>query len=206
VLSKANTRSTVHRPAYLDYIGVKRFDESGSVVGERRFLGLYTSSAYHAHPGEVPLLRDKIDRILHRAAFPPDSHDAKGLIDILESLPRDLLIQIATDDLFELAMGILGLGERPRVRLFVSRDRLDRFAAATLCMPRERFTTENGSRASAILAEAFGGDHVDWRLQLSESVVVRVDFTIHCGGGIRDADVSEVEARIAAATRAIWSP
>ena len=78
VLSKANARSTVHRPAYLDYVGVKRFDDSGTVVGERRFLGLYTSTAYHAHPDEVPLLRDKVDRILHQAAFSPDSHDAKG--------------------------------------------------------------------------------------------------------------------------------
>jgi glutamate dehydrogenase len=201
VLSKANTRSTVHRPAYLDYIGVKRFD-GDAVVGERRFLGLYTAAAYHAHPAEVPLLRDKIDRILHLAAFTPDSHDAKGLMNILESLPRDLLIQISTEDLFEMAMGILGLGERPRVRLFVSRDRLDRFVAATLCLPRERFTTENGRRASAILAEAFGGDHVDWGLQLSESIVVRLDFTIHCGNGIREAEVPAVEAQIVEATRA----
>jgi glutamate dehydrogenase len=147
------------------------------------------------------MLRDKVERIMHAAAFPPDSHDAKGLIDILESLPRDLLIQISTDDLFEMSMGVLGLGERPRVRLFVSRDRLDRFVAATLCMPRERFNTENGRRASTILAEAFGGDHVDWRLQLSESVVVRVDYTVHCGAGIRDADVAEVESQIAQATR-----
>jgi glutamate dehydrogenase len=201
VLSKANARSTVHRPAYLDYIGVKRFDEDGRVVGERRFLGLYTSSAYQAPPAEVPMLRDKVERIIHAAAFSPDSHDAKGLIEILESLPRDLLIQIGTEDLFEMAMGVLGLGERPRVRLFVSRDGLDRFVAATLCMPRERFNTENGRRASAILSEAFGGDHVDWRLRLSESVVVRIDYTVHCGGGIRDADVTEVEARIALATR-----
>jgi glutamate dehydrogenase len=201
VLSKANARSTVHRPAYLDYIGVKRFDADGRVLGERRFLGLYTSSAYHAPPAEVPMLRDKVERIMHAAAFPTDSHDAKGLIDLLESLPRDLLIQISTDDLFEMVMGVLGLGERPRVRLFVSRDRLDRFVAATLCMPRERFNTENGRRASAILAEAFGGDHVDWRLHLSESVVVRVDYTVHCGAGIRDADVSEVESQIAQATR-----
>jgi glutamate dehydrogenase len=202
VLSKANARSTVHRPAYLDYIGVKRFDASGAVVGERRFLGLYTSTAYRAPLGEVPLLRDKVERILHAAAFAPDSHDAKGLIGVLESLPRDLLIQIATDDLFEMAMGVLGLGERPRVRLFVSRDRLDRFVAAILCMPRERFHTANSRRASTLLAEAFGGDHVDWRLHLSESVVIRIDYTVHCPDGIRDADVAALQARIAEATRA----
>ncbi len=202
VLTKANSRATVHRPAYLDYIGVKAFAPDGRVIGERRFLGLYTSTAYHAPLRAVPLLRDKVDRIMHAAAFPADSHDAKALIDILESLPRDLLVQIDTDELFAMAIGILGLGERQRVRLFVSRDRLDRFVAATLCMPRERFNTENGRRASTILAEAFGGDEVDWRLQLSESVVVRVDYVVHCPDGIADADVAAVEDRIAHATRA----
>ena len=203
VLSKANSRARVHRPSYLDYIGVKRFADDGTVIGERRFLGLYASTAYHSSPQQIPLLRDKVARILAAAAFPPDSHDAKGLIDILESLPRDLLLQIDTDELFAMAMGILGLGERQRVRLFVSRDRLDRFVACTLCMPRERFNTENGRRASAILQQAFGGDQVDWRLQLSESVVVRVDYVVHCPDGVADTDdVGALEDRIAEVTRA----
>ena len=60
-LTKANSRATVHRPAYLDYVGVKRFDAEGKVIGERRFLGLYTHTAYHASPREIPILRRKVD-------------------------------------------------------------------------------------------------------------------------------------------------
>ena len=163
VLTKANTRASVHRPAYLDYVGVKRFAPTARVIGERRFLGLYTTTAYKTSPREIPLLREKVDRVMARAAFPPDSHDAKGLIDIIESLPRDLLVQISSEELFEMAIGILGLGERQRVRLFVCRDQLDRFVACTLCLPRDRFNTENRERAGRILAEAFGGGQVDWR-------------------------------------------
>jgi glutamate dehydrogenase len=205
VLTKANSRSTVHRPAYLDYVGVKRYAPDGEVVGERRFLGLYTTMAYKSSPRAIPLLRDKVERVMRRAAFPPDSHDAKGLIDILESLPRDLLVQIPTDDLFEIAIGILGLGERQRVRLFATADPLDRFVSCTLCLPRDRFNTGNRERAAAILAEAFGGGQVDWRLYLSESVLVRVDFVVHTPQGVpADYDVAEIEAQIAQATRN-WS-
>ncbi|HZE06554.1 MAG TPA: NAD-glutamate dehydrogenase domain-containing protein, partial [Solirubrobacteraceae bacterium] len=205
VLTKANTRATVHRPSYLDYVGVKRFAPDGTVVGECRFVGLYTTTAYKASPREIPLLRDKVEGVLAHAAFPPDSHDAKGLIDIMESLPRDLLLQIDADDLFEIAIGILGLGERQRVRLFVARDQLDRFVACTLCLPRDRFHTENRMLAGRILAEEFAGDQVDWRLQLTESLIVRVDYRIHTPNGIADGvDVAEVEARIARETRA-WS-
>src|SRR5947209_6707888 len=201
VLTKANSRATVHRPSYLDYVGVKQFAPDGTVVGERRFLGLYTTTAYKTSPRDIPLLRGKVERVLAHAAFPPDSHGAKGLIDILESLPRDLLVQIDADDLFEIAIGILGLGERQRVRLFVTADQLDRFVACTLCLPRDRFNTENRQRAGRILVEAFGGDHVDWRLQLSESLIVRVDYVVHTPAGVPDSwDVAEIEARIAEPT------
>jgi glutamate dehydrogenase len=205
VLTTANSRSTVHRPSYLDYVGVKRFGWDGRVKGEARFVGLFTTSAYKASPWEIPLLREKVERVLARAAFPPDGHDAKGLIDILESLPRDLLVQISTDDLFEVAIGILGLGERQRVRLFVTRDRLDRFVYCTLCLPRDRFNTHNHQRAGRILTDAFGGSNLDWRLRLGESVLVRLDYVIHCPEGVpADYDVAAIEAQIAEATRA-WT-
>jgi glutamate dehydrogenase len=205
VLTKANSRATVHRPSYLDYVGVKRFGDAGQVIGERRFLGLYTTTAINSSPTDIPLLRDKVRQVLARAAFARDSHDAKGLIDIIESLPRDLLVQITSQDLFDLAIGILGLGERQRVRLFVTRDRLDRYVSCTLCLPRDRFRTENRERAGRILADAFGGNQVDWRLQRTESVLVRVDYVVHCPDGVTpDYDVPAIQAQIAEATRD-WS-
>ena len=110
----------MHRPAYLDYVGIKRFDADGNVVGERRFLGLYTHTAYHAHVAEIPILRRKFAAVLERAAFPHGSHNEKALVEILEAHPRDELFQISPDELFETAIGILHLGERQRVRLFVA--------------------------------------------------------------------------------------
>ena len=109
-LTKANSRATVHRPSYLDYVGVKRFDRDGRVVGEHRFLGLYTTGAYHANPRDIPVMRRKVDAVLARAAFPPGSHNEKALIEILEIHPRDELFQITVDELFETTIGILHLG------------------------------------------------------------------------------------------------
>jgi glutamate dehydrogenase len=205
VVTKANSRATVHRPSYLDYIGVKRFDSDGKVVGERRFLGLFTHFAYQESPQRIPLVRGKIQAVLERAAFPPHSHDAKALTEILESYPRDSLFQTGTDELFEIAIGILGVGERQRLRLFVRADPLDRFVACLVLIPRDRFNTQSRERVGEILTEAFGGSHLDWSLQLSESVLVRVHYIVHCPEGVPgDVDIKELEQRLARAIRA-WT-
>ena len=157
LLTKANSASPVHRPAYLDYIGVKKYSDDGQVIGERRFLGLYTTRAYKASPRSIPIIRGKVEGVLERAGFPPASHDRKALLEILESYTRDSLFQMETEDLYNLAIGILGLGERQRLRLFLWRDPLERFVECLVCIPRDRFNTENRERVGRILLEALGG-------------------------------------------------
>jgi glutamate dehydrogenase len=205
VLTKANSRATVHRPSYLDYVGIKRFGADGEVSGEYRFLGLYTTAAYKASAAEIPLLRGKVQGVLERAGFPEHSHNRKALLEILESYPRDSLLQIEGDQLFGVGMGILGLGERQRLRLFVRQDPLDRFMDCLVCIPRDRFNTENRERVAGILVESFDGTHVDWTVQLSESLIARVHYIVHCPEGPRESyDVGEIEARLVQTIRA-WN-
>ncbi|HLJ02308.1 MAG TPA: NAD-glutamate dehydrogenase [Solirubrobacteraceae bacterium] len=205
VLTKANSRATVHRPSYLDYIGVKRFDAEGKVIGEWRLLGLYTTAAYKTSTREIPMLRGKVSEVLDHSGFPPDSHDAKALADFLETYPRDGLFQIDEDELFNIAMGVIGLGERPRVRLFIHHDPLERFVSCLVTIPRDRFNTDSRERVGHILLEAFGGSHVDWALQLSESVLARVHYVVHCIERVpSDYDADQIEARLIKAVRA-WS-
>ena len=204
-LTKANSRATVHRPSYLDYVGVKRFDASGEVSGERRFLGLYTHTAYSASPWEIPVLRRKAQQVVERSGLVIGSHDHKALLDILETYPRDELFQISEDELFETALGILHLGERRQVRLFVRRDAFGRFLSCLVYLPRERFSTENRQRVQDILQEAFGGTSVDYTTRVSESVQARLHVVVYTEqGAIPEYDVAEIEARLAAATRA-WT-
>ena len=172
-LTKANSRATVHRPSYLDYVGVKKFDESGEVTGERRFLGLYTFSAYSASAFDIPLVRRKVRYVLERAGFPEESHNEKDLVEILETYPRDELFQISKEELFEVAMGILHLQERQRVRLFVRRDTYGRFFSCLVFVPRDRYNTEVRERMQKILQLALGGTNTEFNVRLSESVLAR---------------------------------
>ncbi|MEP7329285.1 MAG: NAD-glutamate dehydrogenase, partial [Betaproteobacteria bacterium] len=205
VITKSTARSTVHRPGYLDYIAVKRFDDAGNVCGEDRFLGLFTSTAYSADPADIPLLRRKTANVVAASGVAPGGHAAKALRNILVNYPRDELFQISEADLLRIATGILQLGERQRFRLFVRRDPFERFLSCLIYAPRENYTTELRQKWQAILMKAFNGASSDFNVYLSESLLARIHITVRTmPGSIPDFDVRDVEARLIASARR-WS-
>ena len=139
IIAKANIHARVHRRVYLDYIGVKRFDVAGNLIGEHRIIGLFTSTAYTRAAHSIPYLRRKIAAVEQRAGFDPGSHSGKALANVLEHYPRDELFQIDEDTLYRFALAILQLDERPRVRVLARRDRFDRFVSVLVFVPRERY-------------------------------------------------------------------
>jgi glutamate dehydrogenase len=202
VITKANTRSTVHRAGYTDYVGVKRYNANGEVCGEHRFIGLFTSTAYSARVSETPLLRGRVDAITQRAGLPTGGHLAKALQHILETYPRDDLYQISNDELYETALGILALGERQRLRLFVCRDPFDRFFSCLVYVPREAYSTDMRIKFQAILMQVFSGSSAEFDVQLSDAVLARIHFTVRTTPGqVPVFDRKEVEARLTAAAR-----
>ena len=205
ILTKAAARSTVHRPAALDYVGVKRYDADGIVVGERRFLGLYTSTMHKAPAVEIPVLRRTVAAVMDRAGFAPASHDAKALAEVIESMPRMELLEVTPDELFDTAMGIHALQERQRVRLFARRDRFGRHWSCLVYVPLDRYTQAVRQRITDILLSAFAGTGFEYSAQVGESVLARLHFTVHSNPGQSvSPDIEVVEARIAQATRS-WA-
>jgi glutamate dehydrogenase len=202
VVTKANTRSTIHRDGYTDYIGVKRYDAQGRVVGEHRFVGLFTSAAYSARSNEIPLLRRKVDAVAQRAGFSPDGHLAKALQHTLEIFPRDDLFQIQDEALYDTAMGILALGERHRLRLFLWQDPFDRFVSCLVFVPRESFSTQLRLKFQRILLQAFGGTHVDFDVLLSGTQLARIHFTVRVAPNpMPQVDRKDLERKLAAVAR-----
>ena len=141
----------------------------------------------------VPVLRGKVERVIRRAAFRPESHDAKALARTLETYPRD--------ELFAISMGIVALGERQRVRLFVRRDPYQRFVSCLVFVPRDRFNTDNRERIASVLSDAFDASEIDWALRLSDSMLARIHYVVRCSAAEADHDVADIERRIADVTR-----
>ncbi|MCB0916302.1 MAG: NAD-glutamate dehydrogenase [Actinobacteria bacterium] len=203
VLTKANSRSMVHRATYLDYVGVKRFDANGEVVGERRFLGLYTGSAYAQPVHLIPVLRQLQQEVTARAGVDASSHRGKDLLHFIETYPRDDLFQVDADELYRVGIAVLGMQERRMVRVFVRRDTYSRFDSVMVYLPRDQYTTTVRLSIQAILMETLHGTSVDYTTTVSDSVLARLNFTIRVAAEFRDQpiDVPALEARIRAAIR-----
>ncbi|MFB9239251.1 NAD-glutamate dehydrogenase [Plantactinospora siamensis] len=205
IITKANSRATVHRSAYLDYIGFKIFNDAGEVVGERRFLGLFSTAAYRTSVRELPVVRRKVAEVLDRSGLSPRSHSGKDLLQILETYPRDELFQIKTDDLYHAVIGVLRMAGRRQLRVFLRRDGYGRFISALVYLPRDRFTTQNRLRMQEILLRRLNGVGVDYTTRVTESMLARVHFIVRTDPASPpgDVDADLLAEELADATR-LW--
>ncbi len=204
IVTKANSRSTVHRPSYLDYIGVKRLSPTGEIVGEYRFLGLYTHAAFAESIKDIPVLRRKLTEVLELSGMAADSHDGKEVAEVLDFYPREELFMTSASELAEITAGVHVLRERRQTRLFLRKDVYGRYVSCLIYLPRDRYTTQVRLRAQEILQRAFGGaSQIEYSVQIGESPVARVHLVVRADRGrqLPDADAGTLERAVAAAVR-----
>ncbi|MEM9782305.1 MAG: NAD-glutamate dehydrogenase [Pseudomonadota bacterium] len=205
LILKANRRSTVHRGSHFDVIAVADYDEDGQVVAEEIFVGLFTSAAYNRSPHTIPLLREKVGRVIARAGLDPRGHDGKALDNVLEKYPRDELFQSTDEQLFTNARGVLSLVTRPRTRLFTRPDRFGRFVSCLAYVPRERYTTELRLRIGEIISQAVKGRVAAWEPSFDMEALARVHFVVALTDGLSESfEAATVEAAVIDATRS-WA-
>ncbi|WP_128290568.1 NAD-glutamate dehydrogenase [Afifella aestuarii] len=206
IIMKANVRSRVHRRDHMDYIGVKIFDDHNRVTGELRVVGLFTSSAFTRSVQSIPYIRRKVDQILKRAGFDPFSHSGRTLLNILESFPRTELFQADLSTLYDQAMAVLHLQERPRVRALSRADKFGRFVSVLVYVPRDHYSSDIRAKIGQALAEMYDGRISAAYPAFPEGHLARVHFIVAREArdpktAPVDPDQGEVEARIRAITR-----
>ena len=206
IITKANSRATVHRNAYLDYIGFKVFDADGTVIGEKRFLGLFSSAAYRTSVRELPVVRRKVAEVIARSGLSLRSHSGRALLEVLETYPRDDLFQIRTDDLYHAVIGVLRMAGRRQLRLFLRHDAYGRFISCLIYLPRDRFTTANRLKIQEILLRELNGVGVDYTTRVSESHLARLHYIVRTDPADPPGpiDGNELAEMLADATR-LWA-
>src|SRR6476646_10678069 len=178
IVIKANVSSRVHRRVRIDYIGIKLYTPDGRLEGELRLVGLFTSGAYTRSVRQIPYVRHKVALVLQRAGFDPNSHSGKALLHILEEYPRDEIVQVDVETLYNFVMKVLILYERPRLRALARADKFDRFVSILVFIPREKYDTDVRTRVAAFLAQIYKGTISAAYVSFPEGALARVHYII----------------------------
>jgi glutamate dehydrogenase len=198
IINKTNAESPVHRRARMDYVGVKKLDESGQVVGERRFLGLFTSKAYAENAEEIPILRRKLHRILDRSGAAEGSHDYKEIITIFNSMPKEDLFQISVDELEQDVRAILGHLFAAGVRVLMRPDPLGRGASVIVILPKGKFSGDVRQRIEEAITHRLQGTILNFYLAVSSAGQTRLHFYVSAPDeSVQAAEPRELEREIA---------
>lgn len=168
MVSKTNAESTVHRPVRMDYIGIKKLGENMTVMGEQRFIGLFTSKALATPVEHIPLLRLKLRQVLALDKAVEGSHDYKQITTLFNSMPRDGLFWADVEQLHRDIRTIMSLEQERGVRLSIRPDPLGRGLSVMVLMPRDRFNADVRRKIQAYLYQALNASHVDYQLAMGE--------------------------------------
>lgn len=201
ILAKATLMSRVHRRVACDYVGVKHYGAHGEVIGETRFLGLYTAEAYNESVRNIPLLRRRMQRVLNLLGVLPASHNEKAISNIIEGWPRDELIQSKSETLAPIMQGVLDLVARPRVRVFTRADRFNRFVSTIVFVPRETYDTDLRRQIADTIETAWNGRMISFQPSFDGATMVRVLFQTALPLEGPRPDPEKLEAQIARLAR-----
>jgi len=177
-ITKTDNISFVHRPVHMDCIDVKRFDTKGKILGGLRIIGLFTSIVYYQSANSIPLIRKKITNVIKRSGFTYSGHSGKEIPAIIDSFPRDELLQISEDELLNTCMGIMTLSLKPRTKLFIRQDIFQKFVSCIVFVPKERFATHIRERIQELLSKKFNGVVLNHYTQITDSPLARVQIII----------------------------
>lgn len=199
MLSKSSRVSPVHRPVYMDFLGIHKFDDHGKLIGEYRFIGLFTAQAYQLSVQQIPLLREKANKIMAMADLPRDGHAYHKMMHVINSLPRDDLFQASVEELYPIVSGISQLQDKKSLRLFSRVDHYQRFVSCLVYIPRDKFNTELRIKVQNVLKDAYGGTSSGFTTEFNESEHARVHVHVRTvPGQVNDVDTAALQDKLSA--------
>ncbi|MEU7633860.1 NAD-glutamate dehydrogenase domain-containing protein, partial [Nocardia sp. NPDC049220] len=178
MLTQGLVPATVHRSVYPYFVGVADFDESGTVIGEHLFIGVFTVTAVHENVLDIPVIERRVRSVIEKSGFDLESFSGQAMLEAIQSFPRTELFSSDAETLRRTATAVLNVSLRRQVRLFLRADTYGRFVACLVYLPRDRYTTRVRLEMQDILVRELGGVSIDYTARVGESDLARVYFTV----------------------------
>ena len=202
LVTKSNAESTVHRPARMDYIGIKRLNQQGMIQEELRFLGLFTAKAHSTPVDQIPILRRKLKQVLALDGAVKDSHDFIQIVGLFNSMPREELFWASPEQLHREIRTIMGVARDREVGVTIRPDPLSRGLAVMVIMPRTRFNSRVRLSIQDFLRERLQATQADYHLAMGQDQSqLRFHFFFTTNIPIDQVDLNQLNLAVARLSR-----
>ena len=198
MVCKADKRSAIIRDEFADLILHIQRDKNGRATEINCIVGLFVSGLHGETLESIPILSERLSNILDASEAAPDSHDGRALASVIRGFPKGMLLQANTNELLEMANGIVSLHERLQIRMFHSVDPLGRFCNCLVYIPRDTYSRELRLNIESILLSSIDGSRAEFFTHFSsESELARLHFVVQKNPPLnRTIDWRNVETRI----------
>ena len=163
---------------------------------QHRFVGLLSTAAQRASVFDIPGFGDQIAAELGLIGEAVHSHSGRAARTVLESLPRDVVLELTPAEVADLVREIVGLQERRIVRVFEVPEPAGLWTTVLVYFPRNRFNAELPERIADIVADAYDADQRTFESFVSASSLARVTVSVRRPTADSHADLDALERTI----------
>lgn len=177
-VTKTNQRSNIQRSSRIDSIEILDWGKDGEIKGIFQYIGIFKKEVFTLSSLDVPLIRQKAQRVFNRFGFEPSWHDGKVLMAILDSIPRDEMFYLPEEELFGICSEVFRLREGGGVSVFLRADPYGRYQTVMVFLSRERFSQQLKDDFGEILSQHLGGSVASEVVQLGDLPFARIIYVI----------------------------
>lgn len=182
VSDTANAISPVHRSTRMDEIII--IDQNESKDGKicaYYFAGIYSTTVDFQSIKNIPIIREKLYKTLQQTDFPETSFARREVVSILETLPRNQLLQVSYKNLYRFSLAAFELYNKPSLKLFYHKNLSGSIVHFIILLPVDRINASITSKITDVIVKKsnvnVSVDHSE--LDVADLWIARVYVNIH---------------------------
>lgn len=178
--AKLQLLSTIHRHERLDHIAIREFGSDGALTGVLSIVGLLTFEALRQPSSSIPVIRQKLQKLIEADGLVPNSFDYKAVFNVIDGMPREMIFIFDSEELRDSIHLVSNLHRGSETVARVRYDKAGRGVSIVVMMGYDRFSEQVKNKIQQYLEQVFGvaGGSSEYRLAQTARPVALMYFHV----------------------------
>jgi glutamate dehydrogenase len=193
---KSQEESPVHRAGRMDEIRIELPTDPDDETTPLLLQGLFTYRAVTQPSRHVPLLRQRLSRILRSQDSKPGSYRYKGIANVFDSLPTEFLFTAQSDEIAAMIDRVLEAEQEQQARVHVLQRPADSTAFVLVALPRGHWSEQLRIDIQDVLVSSAGATYCDHGVFVGRYDTMLVHFYLTGTSELSEEDIETLSLRV----------